>query len=271
VCPPREAVNAISPGSISPRSPIFRRTALRPSSPRQAKGEAPPTEFISAKRTVRLPSVLATVMPWPCRQTAIGSCHRRLDLRRRSFFSRQVRENQGHCRPMEWIISAPFGFRMAKGLSSPEANLGTVLGFSCRTFPGGKPRPISPEGMSSAFFATSPDGKYVAAEGPDHKGYLYPTEAGEPRPLPGYIDGEWFVAWSPDGRSLFVYNYRQLPAQVQRLDISTGKRTPWKQVVPSDAAGIDHLAPILISRDGKSCIYGYGRFLSDIYLVNGLN
>ena len=152
---------------------------------------------------------------------------------------------------------------------------GSQPGHGARLFvqdvSGGKPRPISPEGMSSAFFATSPDGKYVAAEGPDHKGYLYPTEAGEPRPLPGYIDGEWFVAWSPDGRSLFVYNYRQLPAQVQRLDISTGKRTPWKQVVPSDAAGIDHLAPILISRDGKSCIYGYGRFLSDIYLVNGLN
>jgi len=135
---------------------------------------------------------------------------------------------------------------------------------------GEKPRAISPEGVYAASFAISPDGKFVAAEGPDHKGYLYPIDGGAPKAVPGYVEGEWIVAWAPDGSSLFVYSYRQLPANIQRLDLATGKRTPWKSLVPSDPAGIDHLAPILMSRDGKNYVYGYGRFLSDIYLVEGL-
>ena len=134
----------------------------------------------------------------------------------------------------------------------------------------GKPQAISPEGVNATSFSTSPDGKLVAAEGNDHKGYLYPLDGGQAKPFEGYQEGEWIVAWAPDGKSLFLYNYHQLPAEVERLDLATGKRTPQKQLLPSDPAGIDHLAPILMSRDGKKFVYGYGRFLSDIYLVEGL-
>jgi serine/threonine protein kinase len=135
---------------------------------------------------------------------------------------------------------------------------------------GGKPEAISAEGIFANSFSISPDGKLAAAEGPDHKGHLYPLEGGEPKEFPGYREGEWIVAWSPDEKSIFLYNYRQLPAEIDRLDLSSGKRTVHKQLLPSDPAGIDHLAPILMSRDGKKFVYGYGRFLSDIYLVEGL-
>ena len=110
----------------------------------------------------------------------------------------------------------------------------------------------------------------MAAEGPDHKGYLYPLEGSEAIPYQGYQEDEWVVAWASDGKSIFLYNYHQLPAKVERLDLGSGKRTLQKQLIPSDPAGIDHLAPILMSRDGKKFVYGYGRFLSDIYLVDGL-
>ena len=76
------------------------------------------------------------------------------------------------------------------------------------------------------------------------------------------------VAWDPDGKSIFLYNYHQMPSQIYRLDLSSGKRTPFKQLLPSDPAGINQLAPILISRDGKKFVDG--RFLSDIALVESL-
>jgi len=38
--------------------------------------------------------------------------------------------------PLAGLLGEASETAAAKGLSSPEANLGTVLGFSCRTFPG---------------------------------------------------------------------------------------------------------------------------------------
>jgi len=33
---------------------------------------------------------------------------------------------------------------------------------------------------------------------------------------------------------------------------------------------VSRLGPIVITPDGKSCLYGYHRVLSDLYLVEGL-
>ena len=54
------------------------------------------------------------------------------------------------------------------------------------------------------------------------------------------------------------------------LDLSTGQRTPFKQLMPSDLAGVETIGPILMTPDGKTSVYGYHRTLSDLYLVEGL-
>ncbi len=40
--------------------------------------------------------------------------------------------------------------------------------------------------------------------------------------------------------------------------------------MPPDAAGVTDLGPILITPNGKSYAYEYGRTLSDLYSVDGL-
>jgi hypothetical protein len=40
--------------------------------------------------------------------------------------------------------------------------------------------------------------------------------------------------------------------------------------MPSDSAGVSRIGPILLTPNGKSCLYGYHRILSDLYLVEGL-
>jgi eukaryotic-like serine/threonine-protein kinase len=129
---------------------------------------------------------------------------------------------------------------------------------------------ISPEGTQSTQWAVSPDGKLVAAAQADRKGYFFPTEGGEPRPIPGFPEGSIPVGWTADGRSLFIYSPGELPARVQRLDIATSQKQPWKVLLPADAAGITDMGPILITPDGKSYVYEYGRTLSDLYLVDGI-
>ena len=135
---------------------------------------------------------------------------------------------------------------------------------------GDAPKAISPEGTQATQWAVSPDGKLVAAAQADRKGYFFSTDGGEPRPIPGFPDGSIPVGWTADGRSLFIYSPGELPARVQRLDIGTGQKQPWKELMPADAAGITDMGPILITPEGKSYVYEYGRTLSDLYLVEGI-
>jgi len=135
---------------------------------------------------------------------------------------------------------------------------------------GGKPQPISPEGVGASAFVISPDRDLVAAVGPDQKGYLYPIAGGDPRPIPGLATGEEPIEWTADGHSLYIYRPGELPAKVYRLDLATGARTLWRQLMPSDPAGVERIGPIRMTPDGKTYVYGYHRTLADLYLVEGL-
>jgi len=141
--------------------------------------------------------------------------------------------------------------------------------FYVQDINGGKPRAFSPEGVHATAFTVSPDGRYVAGIGPDQHGYLYPVAGGEPQPVHGFPQGEQPIAWSADGHFLYTYRPGQLPTQVFKLDINTGQHTPFRQLMPSDPAGVETLGPILLTQDGKTCVYGYHRTLSDLYLVEG--
>ena len=68
-----------------------------------------------------------------------------------------------------------------------------------------------------------------------------------------------------------MYRPGELPARVFVLDVEKGARTPFRQLMPSDPAGVETIGPILITPDGKTCIFGYHRMLSDLYLVEGLS
>jgi len=133
----------------------------------------------------------------------------------------------------------------------------------------GKPRAFSPEGINSTF-VPSPNGELVAAVGPDHKVYTYPVNGGDPRLVPGVLPDEAPTGWSSDGRTLFVFRYGVIPAQVVQIDVATGQRKPWKQLDPADAAGIDTINGVMMTADAKGYVYGYIRTLCDLYLVEGL-
>ena len=152
---------------------------------------------------------------------------------------------------------------------------GTEPGHSARLYvqevAGGKARAITPEGVNALAFAVSPDGRVVAGVSPEGKGYLYPVSGGEPQPIAGFEAGEEPISWSPDGRSLYVDRPGETPVQVQRLDLPSGQRTLWKQLMPSDPAGVEFIGPVVLTPDSKAYVYGVRQLLSDLYLVEGLN
>ena len=131
-----------------------------------------------------------------------------------------------------------------------------------------KPKAFSPEGYRMN--ARSPDGRLVAAVGPDRRLYLYPIAGGEPTPIPGVVPGDVVGGWRQDGRSLFVRRRGEVPLRIMTLDLATGRKDLWKELMPADPAGVSTIAPVLITPDEKSYVYSYTRTLGDLYVVDGL-
>jgi serine/threonine protein kinase/Tol biopolymer transport system component len=134
----------------------------------------------------------------------------------------------------------------------------------------GKNRAISPEGVNGNSFAISPDSQSIAAIGPDQRGYLYPVNGGDAHLIAGVNQGEQPITWSADGRSLYVYQPGELPARVYRVDVQSGQRALWRDLMPTDPSGVENIGPILITPDAQTCVFGYHRNLADLYLVEGL-
>jgi eukaryotic-like serine/threonine-protein kinase len=132
---------------------------------------------------------------------------------------------------------------------------------------GGTPRPITPEGMVG--HQVSPDGKLLAAIDRERKFWLYPTDGGPPTALPGIGPQEDVIRWSADGKYLFIAS-DGIPVQINRLEVTTGRRQFVRKVAPVDLAGVWSIWPVLITPDGKSYVYSDYRILSDLYLASGL-
>jgi Tol biopolymer transport system component len=133
-----------------------------------------------------------------------------------------------------------------------------------------KARAISPEGYRAFDRCLSPDGKLVAVSGPDQKDYLYFVEGGEPFAIPGLVSDDIPVSWSADGRSLLINRRGEVPLKVYWLDIRTGRKELWRELMPPDPTGITTISRIAATPDGKAYAYSYIRSLADLYVVEGL-
>ena len=78
------------------------------------------------------------------------------------------------------------------------------------------------------------------------------------------------LQWSSDGRLLYVRRGGSWPPVVDRVDVTTGRREAWKTIQPADPVGVDSIFRILVTPDGKAYCHDYVRFLSELFIVEGL-
>jgi len=149
---------------------------------------------------------------------------------------------------------------------------GHGLRFYVGDLAGSRPRPITPEGIRPGRAAKpiSPDGQWVFANGPDGGLYLYPVESGQSKLLPGALPGGRPFQWSPDSRAVYVMERKGVTFSIFRVDVATGRRELWKEIVPPDPAGFWGITSFFIASDDRSYVYSYQRTLADLYLVSGL-
>ena len=78
------------------------------------------------------------------------------------------------------------------------------------------------------------------------------------------------MRFAGDGSALFCARVGMNVADILRLDLSNHERSVWKTIRPRDPTGIFALFPSDVTPDGRRYFYTYGRLLSDLYLVEGL-
>jgi eukaryotic-like serine/threonine-protein kinase len=133
---------------------------------------------------------------------------------------------------------------------------------------GGGPRPVTAEGESGVVLS-APDGKQIAVKD-QQQTWIVPLDGSSQHRVPGLSRDEFPVGWSSDCHSLYVVKTLEIPAKVYRTNTETGKQEFVKQFEPADRAGVEQIGPIQVTPDLRYYIYGFARYLTDMYAVEGL-
>jgi hypothetical protein len=104
----------------------------------------------------------------------------------------------------------------------------------------------------------------------DGRVLLFPLDGGDPSPVPGLEPGDVPMRWSTDGRALFIFRYDELPARIRRVDLGSHSRDVVAELNPPDPAGVEAFVSAQVTPDGRSWVYTYFQYRTDLHLVTGL-
>jgi serine/threonine protein kinase len=134
---------------------------------------------------------------------------------------------------------------------------------------GGKPIPITPEGITGGL--VSPDGQFVLRANDAGIVAVYPIAGdGSPRPIPDLEPGFIPLQWSEDNSSVYGYRPGQVPTKVYKVNLTSGEKTVIQELQPETTAGVANVAPVVVTRDGSRFAYSYYQVFSVLYIISGL-
>jgi hypothetical protein len=133
--------------------------------------------------------------------------------------------------------------------------------------PSGQPRPITPEGTHLG--ALSPDGRLVLAKSSNGSWVLYGVDGGPPRAVPGLTARDFVARWSTDGRSVLVYDARQVPSRVEWFALDSGRRDLLMLLGTENQVGVLAFSGFSVAGDPDTYAYSCYRMLSCLFVVDG--
>jgi len=136
--------------------------------------------------------------------------------------------------------------------------------------PSGKPRAITPEGVSLEGAGLAPDGSGVVARSADGTLRLYSTTDGPAREIAGSLPTDRFVCWNAGGRGLIVMARSRGATRLDEVDITTGLRTPLQDIPEANALGVVETSAVLMSADNKTIVYSQTKRIRTLRLAEGL-
>jgi hypothetical protein len=130
---------------------------------------------------------------------------------------------------------------------------------------GGAPIAFGPDAIDEGRHPISPDGKWVAVS--DERGgvRLISTTGAPDRAIAGLALDEP-MAWSGDGASLYVLVAGEYPRSLVKVDVASGKRTPWLSLTAPDIAETGFMW-LAIDAAGDRAVYSVFTPQSDLYVL----
>jgi len=134
----------------------------------------------------------------------------------------------------------------------------------------GEAQAFSPEGIDAFELRVLPGGREASTLGADLEHWVFPMDGGEPRQLAALERNDRVTHWLPGGDAVLVYRVNELPARIEKVELASGARTPWREIQPPDPTGIYRIGRLRMSRDGTAHAYSYYMHLVDLHVISGL-
>jgi len=136
---------------------------------------------------------------------------------------------------------------------------------------GGPARPLTNLPGAHFWNRVSPDGKFVletsAVANQPEQNLIVELATGKVRPAP-LLPADQPVDWDQDGAHAFVVQKNGAEATIYRIDMASGKREVWKQIRPTDPAGILSIRGFFVTPSGSAYTYSASRGLSMLYVYS---
>ena len=157
----------------------------------------------------------------------------------------------------------------------PEGNalllIGAAEGQSLRTYKmdveAQKLETLGPTDFTGV--AVSWDGKRIAGQATGRPAVL-DLDTNKTRYIPNMQTGEQFERWTQDDKALIATSSTPWEAEVERVDVETGKRTLLDKLRLSEMAGSNVNLGLTYSEKNKAYVYNTRRVLGTLYIVEGL-
>jgi Tol biopolymer transport system component len=137
---------------------------------------------------------------------------------------------------------------------------------------GRNPKPLSGAAQpapGSMWLQIAPDDDHYSTLDPDGKWWVRHLAGGTPKPIPNLSADDQIVSWTADSKAVFVEGRGSGSARrTDRIDIETGSRSMWRE--DPDPKGFHEMWIQLITPDGKTRAYTFGRGISSLWTAEGL-
>lgn len=157
---------------------------------------------------------------------------------------------------------------------------GRPLRFWLQDLEGGAPRALTAEGVSGVVVSIRGT-DYVCARDADGKTHLLPIAGGDSKEVNGISENDLILGGPSAGDNLYVIPNSspsevaagitlEIPLQIAKVNIATGKREAVLSLSPSNSTGVVFLLPPLLTSDEKHYVYTQSRISTTLYSATGL-
>jgi Tol biopolymer transport system component len=131
---------------------------------------------------------------------------------------------------------------------------------------GGAPKPLTAECLLATL---APDGRTLLLTLQDGSRQLSSIDGGPSRPITALRPSDRQIAWSRDSQALYVQRGLEVPAIIDRIDLTTGTRTLVRELAPGNVSALSAIYVSDWVEDGRWYAYNYTSLTSTLFLVTG--